>query len=80
MNKIVNHGKVDISNVGSRLEQAMNVIAEKGCNEIRVGDRVKVRGLDHPPQGGDNRHFKPFEPLGTVRFIGNVDFVDEDDL
>ena len=82
VNKIVNHGKVDISSVGSRLTEAMNIIAEKGCHEIRVGDRVKVSGLDIQMQDNHHLHnkFKPFEPLGTVRFIGTVDFVEEDEL
>ena len=69
MNKIVNHGRVDISSVGSRLTEAMNIIAEKACNEIRVGDRVKVSGLDiqMQQQAGNYNRFKPFEPVGTVR-------------
>ena len=59
----------------------MNIIAEKGCHEIRVGDRVKVSGLDIQMQAPPlHNKFKPFEPLGTVRFIGTVDFVEEDEL
>ena len=82
VNKIVNHGKVDISSVGSRLTEAMNIIAEKGCHKIRVGDRVKVSSLDIQMQDTPHPHnkLKPFEPLGTVRFIGTVDFVEEDEL
>ena len=77
LNKIVNHGKVDVSKVGSRLTEAMTIIAEKAVNEIKVGDRVKVSGLDVKVQSGDR--VKPYDPIGTVRFIGTVDFVDEDD-
>ena len=55
-------------------------IAEKAAGEIRVGDRVSVSGLDvkqflmrHPSKKSKN-----YEPIGTVRFVGSVDFVDDD--
>ena len=79
-NKIVNHGKVDISKVGSRITEAQTVIAEKAAGEIRVGDRVSVSGLDvkqflmrHPSKKSKN-----YQPIGTVRFVGSVDFANDD--
>ena len=71
VNKIVNHGKVDISSVGSRLTEAMNIIAEKGCHEIRVGDRVKVSGLDiqmqdNPTSTTSSSHSSPSEPSDSL--------------
>ena len=65
----VNHGKVDISKVSSRLTEAISIIAERA--EIRVGDQVSVSGL-----GCDRKH--PTTCLGVVRFVGAVDFVDDD--
>ena len=65
----VNHGKVDISKVSSRLTEAIAVIAERA--EIRVGDQVSVSGL-----GCDKKH--PTSCLGVVRFVGAVDFVEDD--
>ena len=65
----VNHGKVDISKVSSRLTEAIAVIAERA--EIRVGDQVSVSGL-----GYDKKH--PTSCLGVVRFVGTVDFVEDD--
>ena len=76
LNKIVNHGRVDVSRVGSRLSDAMTQIAERAMNEIRVGDRVTVSGLDISHQQGDK--MRRYDPLGTVRFVGPVDFVDDD--
>ena len=79
-NKIVNHGKVDISKVGSRITEAQTVIAEKAAGEVRVGDRVSVSGLDvkqflmrHPSKKSKN-----YQPIGTVRFVGSVDFANDD--
>lgn len=63
----VNHGKVDISKVSSRLTEAIAVIAERA--EIRVGDQVMVAGL-----GGK----QTTSCVGVVRFVGAVDFVDDD--
>ena len=63
----VNHGKVDISKVSSRLTEAIAVIAERA--EIRVGDQVMVSGL-----GGK----QTTSCSGVVRFVGAVDFVDDD--
>ena len=78
-NKIVNHGKVDISKVGSRITEAQTIIAEKAAGEVRVGDRVSVSGLDvkqflmrHP-----SKRSKNYQPIGTVKFVGSVDFVDD---
>ena len=66
-NKIVNHGKVDISKVGSRITEAQTVIAEKAAGEVRVGDRVSVSGLDvkqflmrHPSKKSKN-----YQPGGS---------------
>ena len=80
INKIVNHGKVDVSRIGSRITEAQSIIAEKAAGEIRVGDRVNVAGLDvkqflmrQPP----TRRTKNYQPVGTVRFVGSVDFVDD---
>ena len=41
----VNHGKVDVSKVAPRIHEAMTKIAEKGKDEIKVGDRVNVVDL-----------------------------------
>ena len=44
----------------------MNIIAEKGCHEIQVDDRVKVSGLDIQMQDPHlHNKFKPFESLGS---------------
>lgn len=70
----VNHGKVDVSRVGSRLTEAMTNIAAKGSTEIRVGDRVNVTDLGRK---NDNQG-KKSACHGTVRFVGSVDFVEGD--
>ena len=46
----VNHGKVDVSKVAPRIHEAMSHIAEKGKDEIKVGDRVNV--VDLMPNDG----------------------------
>jgi len=69
----VNHGKVDVSKVAPRIHEAMTVIAEKGKDEIKVGDRVNVKDL--LANDGSN---KTRSCLGTVRFVGSVDFVKGD--
>ena len=69
----VNHGKVDVSKVAPRIHEAMTVIAEKGKDEIKVGDRVNVEEL----VANDGSH-KTKSCLGTVRFVGSVDFVQGD--
>ena len=66
----VNHGKVDISKVAPRIHDAMSVIAEKGKDEIKVGDRVNVNDVVT-----NDGHNKTRSCLGTVRFVGRVDFV-----
>ena len=76
INKIVNHGKVNVSNIGSRITEAQSIIAEKAAGEIRVGDRVSVSGLD-VKQRPAGRTSKNYEPIGTIRFVGSVDFVDD---
>ena len=79
-NKIVNHGKVDVSRIGSRITEAQSIIAEKATGEIRVGDRVSVAGLDVKQflMRQPSKKSKKYEPIGTVRFVGSVDFVDDD--
>ena len=79
-NKIVNHGKVDVSKIGSRITEAQTIIAEKAAGEIRVGDRVSVAGLDVKQflMGQAGGKSKKYEAIGTVRFVGSVDFVDDD--
>ena len=81
----VNHGKVDVSKVSPRIHEAMTVIAEKGKDEIRVGDRVLVEDLLVDAHGGGNsssssnsNNSKTSSCFGTVRFIGRVDFVEGD--
>jgi len=69
----VNHGKVDVSKVAPRIHEAMTVIAKKGKDEIKVGDRVNVKDL--VANDGTN---KTRSCLGTVRFVGSVDFVKGD--
>ena len=69
----VNHGKVDVSKVSPRIHEAMTVIAEKGKDEIRVGDRVLVEDLLV-----SNDSSKTGSCFGTVRFVGRVDFVEGD--
>ena len=80
LNKIVNHGKVDVSKIGSRITEAQTIIAERAAGEIRVGDRVSVAGLDVKQFliGNSGGKLKLHEPIGTVRFVGSVDFVDND--
>ena len=75
----VNHGKVDISHVSSRLTEALAVIEEKA--EIRIGDRVRVRDLN---QQRHHIHHTKGEKAndvgeGVVRFVGKVDFVMDDE-
>ena len=78
----VNHGKVDVSKVSPRIHEAMTVIAEKGKDEIRVGDRVLVEDLLVDAHGGNttsnSNNSKTGSCFGTVRFIGRVDFVEGD--
>ena len=80
INKIVNHGKVDVSKIGSRITEAQSIIAEKAAGEIRVGDRVSVAGLDvkQSLNKQSTKKTKNYEPVGTVRFVGSVDFADDD--
>ena len=70
----VNHGKVDVSKVAPRIHEAMSHIAEKGKDEIKVGDRVNV--VDLMPNDGSTTKKKSC--IGTVRFVGSVDFVEGD--
>ena len=79
-NKIVNHGKVDVSKIGSRITEAQSIIAEKAIGEIRVGDRVSVSGLDVKQFliKQPSKKSKNYVPVGIVRFVGSVDFVDDD--
>jgi len=63
--KVVHHGKVDVSHVQAKFHSAMAVIAER--TEVRVGDRVWVNDTLGPERGC----------RGTVRFLGSVDFVDD---
>ena len=70
----VNHGKVDVSKVSPRIHEAMTVIAEKGKDEIRVGDRVLVEDL----LVDGNNSKTAGSCFGTVRFVGRVDFVEGD--
>lgn len=84
---IVNKGKVDISHVSSRLTDCLAVIEEK--QEVRVGDRVRVTDLvqvassnqllaqSHASGVGHYARGRS-ECDGTVRFVGSVDFVDDD--
>ena len=76
----VNHGKVDVSKVAPRIHEAMTVIAEKGKDEIRVGDRVLVEDLlvSNADNGNNSNGNKTGSCLGTVRFVGRVDFVEGD--
>ena len=67
----VNHGKVDVSKVAPRIHEAMSHIAEKGKDEIKVGDRVNVVEINDGTA-------KKKSCLGTVRFVGSVDFVEGD--
>ena len=73
----VNHGKVDVSKVSPRIHEAMTVIAEKGKDEIRVGDRVLVEDLLVDGTTCSNNS-KTGSCFGTVRFVGRVDFVEGD--
>ena len=76
----MNHGKVDVSRIGSRITEAQTIIAEKAAGEIRVGDRVSVAGLDVKQflNSLPTRRAKNYQPIGTVRFVGSVDFVEDD--
>ena len=58
----VNHGKVDVSKVAPRIHEAMSNIAEKGKDEIKVGDRVNVTDL-----ASNDGSPKKKSCLGTVR-------------
>ncbi len=84
---VVNKGKVDISHVSSRLTECLAVIEEK--QEIRVGDRVRVTGLVQVASGnqllqqshaaGLGHYAKGMSECdGTVRFVGTVDFVEDE--
>ena len=66
--KPVNHGRVPIAHVKPRLTECLTVIEEK--HGMRVGDRVTVRDLQSGPG-------MPKKSQGIVRFIGEVDFVDD---
>ena len=61
---VINHGKVDVSHVRAKFHTAMEAIAE--TKEIKIGDRVWVKDV-----GNDK------SCLGTIRFMGSVDFVDD---
>ncbi len=63
---MVNHGKVDTSHVSSRLTDCLAKIEERQRQVLRVGDRVSVKT-------GGKKH------QGILRFIGQVDFVDDDE-
>ena len=69
-----------MSRIGSRITEAQTIIAEKAAGEIRVGDRVSVAGLDVKQflNSLPTRRAKNYQPVGTVRFVGSVDFVEDD--
>ena len=69
-----------MSRIGSRITEAQSIIAEKAAGEIRVGDRVSVAGLDVKQflNSLPTRRAKNYQPVGTVRFVGSVDFVEDD--
>ena len=69
-----------MSRIGSRITEAQTIIAEKATGEIRVGDRVSVAGLDVNQflNSLTTRRAKNYQPIGTVRFVGSVDFVEDD--
>ncbi|XP_040569889.1 CAP-Gly domain-containing linker protein 3 [Lepeophtheirus salmonis] len=65
--KVVNRGRVDVSKVSSKLTNAIEEIAER--KEIKEGDRVRVSCIDGARKG--------IKHPGVVRFVGTVDFVDD---
>ncbi|TRY74970.1 hypothetical protein TCAL_11612 [Tigriopus californicus] len=67
--KPVNHGKVPIAHVKPRLTECLSVIEEK--HGIRVGDRVNVKDLQTAPG-------VPEECKGTIKFIGEVEFMHDE--
>ena len=82
--KPVHIGNVDVRHVGSRLTERLSVIEARAA--VRVGDRVRVRGLEraqfhvHHTKGGDDMSpgGRGEEAEGVVRYIGRVDFVEDE--